>query len=92
MILSIVVTVCHMALTEPPDNSLMIVPDRMTPAGYVDLCHEDILAEEDMPMQTCMLSEPQIAYWKEHSVYAAAGWTVKKWRCIPGHYVVKDAI
>lgn len=92
MIVSVVVTICHMVLTQPPEQGYLVDPDRMQPAEYLETCHDDVLAQEDMPLQVCMLSQPQIAYWKEHSIYATPAWKVKRWRCIPGKYVVKEQI
>jgi hypothetical protein len=56
------------------------------------VCREEIVVKQDMPMQACFLSQPAIVQWKEASIYSGDQWTVARIRCIPGDYVLKDAI
>jgi hypothetical protein len=56
------------------------------------VCHEEIVVQDDMPMQACLLAwPPAIADWKSKSKYAGDQWTVAKIRCIPGNYELRDA-
>lgn len=99
MMLSIVVLACHLATVAPPssDDDTFSDPDGLRPAAAdvappIEYCHEEVLAEIDLPMQACMMSQPQLAYWKEHSTFSGPSWRIAKWRCIPGRYVVRNAI
>ena len=56
------------------------------------VCHEEIVVQDDMPMQMCLLSQPAIAEWKANSLYRGDQWTINRIRCIPGDYQPKDAI
>lgn len=86
MILSVVVTVCHIAMANPvPDDPAVEI-------SQLELCHEEVIAEADMPIQACTISQPALADWKAHTRFAGPQWRVKRWRCVPGHYVVKDQI
>ena len=57
-----------------------------------DVCHEEIAAKDDMPMQACMISQAAIADWKEKSKFRGDQWHIARIRCIPGDYQPKDAI
>ena len=56
------------------------------------VCREEIVAKADMGMQACMIGQPAIADWKAHSIFAGEQWTVARIKCVPGSYVIKDAI
>lgn len=56
------------------------------------VCHEEIVAKQDMPMQACLISQVAIADWKAKSLYRGDQWHVERIRCIPGNYLPKDAI
>jgi hypothetical protein len=92
MILSIVVTVCHLAMQNPVDNDGFSDPDGLRPIVSTELCHEEVIVEADLPMQACLIGQPQLADWKAHSRFAGPQWRIARHRCVPGHYVVKDAI
>jgi len=56
------------------------------------VCHEQVIIQDDMSMQECMLSQEAIADWKEKSIYHGDQWVIARIRCIPGDYMPKDAI
>jgi hypothetical protein len=56
------------------------------------VCHEEIVVQDDMPMQACLLAQPALADWKSKSKYAGDQWTIARIRCIPGNYELKDAV
>lgn len=56
------------------------------------VCHEEIVAKDDMPMAICQLSQPAIADWKEKSRFSSEQWDIIGFKCIPGDYVPRDAI
>lgn len=61
-------------------------------AGIPAVCHEEIVAQQNMPMQQCMMGQPELADWKEKSRFRGEQWHIARIRCIPGDYQVKDAI
>ena len=77
MLITIVASLCHSLAGIPAD---------------IPVCHEEIVAQQVMPMQACMMGQPEIADWKEKSIYRGDQWTISRIRCIPGEYQVKDAI
>jgi len=56
------------------------------------VCREEIIVKDDMPMQTCLLSQAAIANWKSRSIYRGDDWKVARIKCIPGDYAPRDAI
>lgn len=56
------------------------------------VCREEIVVKDNMPMQACFLSQAAIADWKAHSIFRGEQWTVARIKCVPGDYVIKDAI
>ena len=56
------------------------------------VCRKEIVVKDDVPMQTCMLSQVALADWKGHSIYAGEQWTIGRIKCVPGDYVIKGAI
>lgn len=58
-------------------------------AGIPAVCHEEIVTKIDS-IQACMLSQPALAEWKAHSIYASEQWTIGRIKCVPGSYTVKD--
>jgi hypothetical protein len=55
------------------------------------VCREEIVIKDEMPMQACMLSQAAIAEWKANSIYRGEGWTVARFKCVPGSYEIRDA-
>jgi hypothetical protein len=49
------------------------------------LCREVIVIKNDMPMQTCMLSQAALADWKERPM-------ISRIKCVPGDYVPKERV
>lgn len=94
MILSVVVTVCHIALANPipEDSAVGLDENGLRAIASIELCHEEVIMEADGSMHQCVLGQPELADWKAHSRFAGLSWRIQRWRCIPGHYVVKDAI
>ena len=94
MMLSLVVTVCHLTMADPipADNDPTVDPEGLRPITNMELCHEEVIMEADGSMQACIISQPALADWKGHSRFRGPQWRISRWRCIPGHYVVKDAI
>lgn len=59
----------------------------------MSLCHEVIVAKQEMSMPVCMVQAQMIiADWKENSIYQGEQWTVEKVGCMPGDYQVRDSI
>lgn len=56
------------------------------------VCHEEIIVKDDMSMEACMIAQPAVADWKEHSIYRGPQWSIARVKCIPGEYVPRDAI
>ena len=56
------------------------------------VCREVIVIKNDMPMQSCMLSQPALADWKERSIYRGEQWRISRIKCVPGDYVPKERI
>ena len=51
-----------------------------------------VVLKNNMPMQSCMLSQPALAEWKERSIYRGEQWRVSRIKCVPGDYVPKERI
>ena len=52
------------------------------------LCREVIVIKDEMPMQSCMISQPALADWKERSIYRGDQWWISRvkmraWRLCP---------
>ena len=95
MIISVVVTVCHLALANPipaEDHASGLDANGLSTIAHLELCHEEVIMEAEGTLQACILGQPELSDWKVHSRFAGMSWQIKRWRCIPGHYVVKDAI
>lgn len=56
------------------------------------VCREEIVIEDDMPMQACFLSQAALADWKSRSIFKSDDWTIARIKCVPGDYVIKDSI
>ena len=56
------------------------------------VCHEEIVTKQDMSIMSCMVGQPQIALWKEHTIYRGEQWTIARIKCIPGDYEPKDSV
>jgi hypothetical protein len=56
------------------------------------VCREEIVVKDDMSMMACMVAQPAIADWKEHSIFKGPQWSIARIKCVPGNYVIKDAI
>jgi uncharacterized protein len=74
MIITVIAALCQSLSTGPQ-------PAANQP---VTVCHEEVLAREDMPMQACFISQAAVADWKEHSRFRSADWSVARIRCVPG--------
>jgi hypothetical protein len=51
-----------------------------------------IVIKDDMSMQSCMLSQPALAEWKDRSIYRGASWWISRIKCLPGNYVPKERV
>ena len=56
------------------------------------VCREEIVTEGDMPMMACMIDQPALADWKNKSIFRGDQWTIAKYKCVPGDYVLKDRV
>lgn len=56
------------------------------------VCREELIVKDEMPMQACLVSQAAIADWKSRSIYRGEQWTVARIKCVPGDYVIRDAI
>jgi hypothetical protein len=51
-----------------------------------------IVIKDELPMQSCMLSQPALADWKERSIYRGDQWWISRIKCVLGNYVPKERI
>jgi hypothetical protein len=58
----------------------------------VSVCREVIVIKDDLPMQSCMLSQPALADWKGRSIYRSDQWWITQIKCVPGDYVPKERV
>jgi hypothetical protein len=56
------------------------------------VCHEEIVVQDDMSMQACMIAQPALADWKSKSIFRGDQWVIARIKCMPGAYSPKDAI
>lgn len=56
------------------------------------VCREEVVIKDDMPMQTCIMSQAALASWKGNSIFRSDEWKIARIKCIPGDYQPKDAI
>jgi hypothetical protein len=54
------------------------------------VCREVIVIEDEMPMQSCMLSQAALADWKDRSIYRGEAWLISRIKCVPGDYLPKE--
>ena len=75
--ITIVVTVCHLIAGEP------------------DICYDRVVGRTDTAtriMVSCEMSQPALAEWKGHSIYAGDDWWIAGYRCLSGNYIPGDTI
>ena len=82
--ITVVVLMCHSIGAVAPEFVGGIMQE---PA-----CREVIVTKDIMPMQSCMLSQPALADWKERSIYRGDQWRISRIKCVPGDYVPKARI
>jgi hypothetical protein len=83
MQITVVAVMCHTLGAITP-QSVDTLPD--------SVCREVIVIKDEMPMQSCMLSQPALADWKERSVYRGDQWWISRIKCVPGDYVPKERV
>jgi hypothetical protein len=83
MQITVVVVMCHTIGALAPE-SVGTLPD--------PVCREVIIIKDDMPMQSCMPSQPALADWKERSIYRGDQWRISRIKCVPGDYVPKERV
>jgi hypothetical protein len=83
MQITVVVVMCHTIGAFVPE-SVGTLPD--------PVCREVIVIKGDMPMQSCILSQPTLADWKERSIYRGDQWRISRIKCVPGDYVPKERV
>jgi hypothetical protein len=83
MQITVVAVMCHTlgAITAQSVGSL---PD--------PVCREVIVIKDEMPMQSCMLSQAALADWKGRSIYCGDAWWISRIKCVPGDYVPKEGV
>lgn len=74
MLITVVAIVCRIA----------------SPVPSAPVCHEEIVIQDDMPMQTCIMSQAAVADWKSRSRFVGDGWRIARVRCVAGTYLRKD--
>ena len=81
--ITVVAVMCHTlgAITAQSVGSL---PD--------PVCREVIVIKDEMPMQSCMLSQAALADWKGRSIYCGDAWWISRIKCVRGDYVPKERI
>jgi hypothetical protein len=83
MQITVVAVMCH-TLGAITSQSVDTLPDR--------LCRDVIVIKDEMPMQSCMLSQAALADWKERSIYRGEQWLISRIKCVPGDYVPKERV
>jgi hypothetical protein len=83
MQITVVAVLCH-ALGAITSQLVDTLPDR--------LCREVIAIKDEMPMQSCVLSQAALADWKERSIYRGEQWVISRIRCVPGDYAPKERV
>jgi hypothetical protein len=85
MFVTLIAIVCHLAAAGPGNTD-------------VNLCQEVVIAtSEEAPsltMNLCMAGAGQmgVAEWKTgHPVYSSDRYTIESYKCMPGHYMLRDA-
>jgi hypothetical protein len=56
------------------------------------VCREEIVTKAEMPFERCIYSQAALAQWKAASIYQSDEWWINRITCMPGDYVVRDAI
>jgi hypothetical protein len=85
MQVTVVAVMCH-SLGAILAQSIGALPDD-------PVCREVIVIQQDMPMQSCLLSQPALAEWKANSVYSSDNWRISRIKCVPGSdYVPKERV
>jgi hypothetical protein len=83
MQITVVAVMCH-TIGATLAQSVNTLPD--------SLCREVIVIKNDMPMQTCMLSQAALADWKERPIFRGDQWWISRIKCVPGDYVPKERV
>jgi len=83
MQITVVAVMCH-SLGAATPQSVGNLPD--------PVCREVIVIKNDMPMQSCMLSQPALADWKERSIYRGDQWWIIRIKCVPGDYLPTERV
>jgi hypothetical protein len=83
MQITVVAVMCHTLGAITP-QSVDTLPD--------PVCREVIVIKDDMPMQSCLLSQPALADWKERSIYRGDSWRISRIKCVPGDYMPKERV
>jgi hypothetical protein len=83
MLITVVAVMCHTLGAITP-QSVDTLPD--------PLCREVIVIKDELSMQSCMLSQPALADWKELSIYRGDQWWISRVKCVPGDYVPKERV
>jgi hypothetical protein len=85
MQITVVAVICH--------SLVAVVPQSVGTLRDDPVCREVIVVKQEMPMQMCMLSQPALAEWKEHSIYRSDSWHIARIKCVPGSdYVPKERV
>ena len=84
MQITVVAVMCHTlgAITAQSVDTLSDDP----------VCREVIVIKNDMPMQSCVLSQAALADWKDRSTYCGDAWWISRIKCVPGDYVPKERV
>lgn len=73
--------------------TLVVVICHMIVGITAPICHEEIVAKEEMSLMGCQIGNQQIvADWKEKSVFQGENWHIAVIRCESGDYQMKDDI
>ena len=61
-------------------------------AGVPSVCHEELITKTEMENSIieCAMTQPALAEWKMNSKFASDQWWIKRIKCAPGDYVLKD--
>lgn len=84
MQITIIAVVCH--------SIGAFVPEFAGGAKPESVCREVIVIKDDTSMQSCVISQPALADWKEHSIYQGDQWRISRVKCVPGDYVPKERV
>lgn len=87
MIVTVVVVMCKLLIVPP---TIMPDGDCTDEEARVEEIVTDSDQDETLNFISCMMSQPQVANWKEHHpLYHSNMWRIGRVKCVPGRYEIQ---